>query len=132
MGFCRILDTLDRFSTKKFLRFLFGRISLSTSSVLRDSPKQSYSRDNHGVKFNHYRLYTIDPNLHEKISFYRFFRKVSMVTPIETKQETVRRRPERGSSGDANAWFWIDPTQQRRSRTRLIQIQLAVGRVGLV
>ena len=64
------------------------------------------------------------------LSFYRFFRKVSMVTPIETKQETVRRRPERGSSGDANAWFWIDPTQQRRSRTRLIQIQLAVGRVG--
>ena len=42
-----------------------------------------------------------------------------MVTPIETKQETVLPRPKGGSFGDEIAWFWFDPTQQRRSWKRL-------------
>ena len=70
--------------------------------VLRDSPNQSYCRDNHGVRFNRYHLYTTDPNLNEKISFLSFFLKVSTVTPIEMKQETVRPRPEWGSSEGEN------------------------------
>ena len=35
-------------------------------------------------------FYTIDLNLYEKTSLSNFYRKVSMVTPIETKQGTVR------------------------------------------
>ena len=94
MGFCRVLDLLGRFSTKTFLRVLFKIITFGTTPVLRDGLNQSYSRDNHGVEFNCYRLYTTDPNLYEKISIYSFFRKVSTVNPIEMKQETVRPRPE--------------------------------------
>ncbi|KAF3589079.1 hypothetical protein F2Q69_00028999 [Brassica cretica] len=58
----------------------------------------------------------------------RLRKPIPTITPIETKQETVRPRPKGGSSGDENACFWIDPTLKRRNWTRLIQ--LAVGRVG--
>ena len=66
--------------------------------------------------------------LYEKISFLSFLHKISMVTPIEMKQETVYSGPKGGSFGRENAWFWTDPTRQRWILTRLIQ--LAVGRVG--
>ncbi|WZZ08319.1 hypothetical protein YC2023_094240 [Brassica napus] len=56
------------------------------------------------------------------------YRTFSTVTPIKTKQETVRPRPEGRSSENENAWFWTDPTRRRRSWTRLIQV--TVGRVG--
>ena len=66
--------------------------------------------------------------LYKKISLRRFYRKILMVTPIETKQETVWPRFEGGSSGEKNAWCWTDPIHLMKNWTRLIQ--LAIGRVG--
>ena len=111
-----------------FIRFLFERVTFSTTPV-----------------YEMIRINCIDEitlvlslavivftqsiwTLYEKISLCRFFRKVSTVTPIGTKQETVWPTLEGGSSQEENAWFWNGPTRQRQIWTKLIQ--LVFGRVG--
>ena len=104
MGFCRILDTLVVFRLKRFYDF-FRRNHLMYVVCFTKQWNQSYSRDNYGVKLTVI-FYKIDSNLYEKISFCHFYRKVSTVTPIEMKQETIWSRPEGGSSRDKKCMVW--------------------------
>ena len=85
-------------------------------------------------------FYTIDPNLNEKISFRRFYRKVSTVnfdqeetrdSLTETRRGEFRRREcmvldwSNSSDGELDK---TDPTRQWASWKW--SIQLAIGRVG--
>ena len=60
-------------------------------------------------------FYTIDPNLNEKISFRRFYRKVSTVNFDQEETRDSLTETRRESFGNKNAGHGTDPTHATAS-----------------
>ena len=80
--------SFEPFFDENVFTISFGRITFNATLVLK-TVEINRTAEITLVFYKPLLFYTVDSNIYEKISLRHFYRKVSTVTPIEMKQETV-------------------------------------------